>query len=130
MIENTPKAIGMLLQKAEDVNRRIILNGDLNPLPGDWFDLETMKVKNNSNLWVKNVLEFMQDFFLHQLIQDFTRKRWLDELSILDLVCTRQRYDVENLIYNPPDGMSDHVLLEYNFLVAYNVLNEGNKERY
>ena len=70
MMEDTTQAIRMLLQDAKDKNKRVILNGDFNSN----IDWENMEVKSNSNMWDKNVVKFMQDFFLHQHIHDSTRK--------------------------------------------------------
>ena len=126
MMEDTTQAIRMLLQDPEDNNKWVILNGDFNSN----IDWENMEVKSNSNMWDKNVVKFMQDFFLHQHIQYFTRKRGLEEPSILDLVFTRQKDDVNNIMYRPPAGMSDHVLLEYSFLVTYDVIIEENYKKH
>ncbi len=41
----------------------------------------------------------------------------------------RQKDDVENILYNPPVGMSDHALLEYNFLVANDVINDEENKK-
>ena len=38
---------------------------------------------------------------------------------------TRQKENIESIIYNPPLGKSDHVLLEYDFIVAYEIIHEN-----
>ena len=121
MMENTTKSIRTLLQNTEDKAKRIILNGDFN-CNVNW---ESMETKGAENHWDNKLVELTQDFLLYQHVTSSTRKRGLDEPSLLDLVFTRQKEDIESIIYHPPLGKSDHVLLEYSFIVAYDVINEN-----
>ena len=121
LIENTTKSIRALLQHTEDKAKRIILNGDFNSNV-NW---ESMETKGNENQWVNKLVELTQDFLLYQHVTANTRKRGPDEPSLLDLVFTRQKEDIESIIYNPPLGKSDHVLLEYDFIVAYEIIHEN-----
>ena len=105
MMENTTKSIRTLLQNTEDKAKRIILNGDFN-CNVNW---ESMETKGAENHWDNKLVELTQDFLLYQHVTSSTRKRGLDEPSLLDLVFTRQKEDIESIIYNPPLGKSDHV---------------------
>ena len=99
-----------------------MINGDFNSN----MNWESMETKGAENQWDNKLVELAQDFFLYQHVTSSTRKRGLDEPSLLDLVFTRQKEDIESIIHNPPLGKSDHVLLEYSFIVAYDIINEND----
>lgn len=68
----------------------------------------------------------MQDFFLVKHIQQSKTITGSDQPPLLDLLFTRQGNKVDNLMYSPPSGKSDHVMLEWDFIVSYSMV-DGNE---
>ena len=54
-----------------------------------------------------NVLDTINDCFLHQHVREITRRR-NEEESTLDLIFTKEEEDVKNIKVLPPLGESDH----------------------
>lgn len=54
------------------------------------------------------------------------QEKGTDEPLVLDLVFTRHKEEVEEMIYNSLIGKRDHVLLEYDFIATYDVINEND----
>ena len=107
------------LQVTEDKSKRLVLTGDFNC----HIDWENLEVSNTDNQWNSKLLETSQDFFLTQHILQNTRIRGIDQPSTLDLVFTREENALENLEYKPPFGKSDHVVLCWDFIVAYDIID-------
>ena len=56
-----------------------------------------------------------QSAFLHQHVEEFTRKRGADQPSRLDLIFSKNEFEVESIRYDPPIGSSDHSVLNFTF---------------
>ena len=114
----TIKSLNAMLQNMEENCKRIVLTGDFNSNI-DWKNLEEKSMENS---WNHKILEIMYDFVLTQHIEQYTRVRGTDNPSLLDLLFTRNENEVENIEYNSPLGKSDHVVLKWNYIVAYDIL--------
>jgi len=57
-------------------------------------------------------------------VKESTRIRVNNEPSLLDLVFTRSKQEVINLGYLPGLGKSDHVILQFEFLLSKAILNK------
>ena len=55
----------------------------------------------------------VDDLFLFQHVTEPTRFRQDDTPSFLDLVFTNEQDMINNLLYSPPLGNSDHVCIEF-----------------
>ena len=119
LTENAAKGIKVLLEYAEEKAKRLMISGDFNSN----IMWDSMEANGTQSYWDTMLLDVAQEFFLYQHITETTRKRGTDEPSLLDLVFTRHKEDIEEITYNPPIGKSDHVLLEFDFIVAYDILN-------
>ena len=114
----TIKRLNAMLQIVEGNCKRTVLTGDSNSNI-DWKNLEEKSMENS---WNHKILEIMYDFVLAQHIEHYTRVRGTDNPSLLDLLFTRNENEVENIEYNSPLGKSDHVVLKWNYIVAYDIL--------
>ena len=123
LIVNTVKDIQIMLQKVEDKSKDLVLVGDFNS-SNDWVNLE---VRSIGNQWNWELMEVTQDFLLTQHIKSNTRVRGMDQPSLLDLLFTRQENQVENIDYEPPLGKSDHVIIKWNFIVKYDIMEAEDK---
>ena len=123
LMKNTVSDIRNMLQKVEDKSQDLVLVGDFNSR-NDWVNLE---VRATENHWNWELLEITQDFLLTQHIQSSTRVRGTDKPSLLDLLFTRQENQIENIEYKPPMGKSDHVVIKWNFIVKYDIIEAENK---
>ena len=123
LMKNTVSDIRNMLQKVEDKSQDLVLVGDFNSR-NDWANLE---VRATENHWNWELLEITQDFLLTQHIQSSTRVRGTDKPSLLDLLFTRQENQIENIEYKPPMGKSDHVVIKWNFIVKYDIIEAENK---
>ena len=57
----------------------------------------------------------MRDCYLHQHIEEPTRRRGTDEPSLLDLVLTNEAMQVSDITHRAPIGKSDHDVILFNF---------------
>ena len=130
LVSNTVRSIRSMLQIVEDKSKDVVLVGDFNS-SNDWMNLE---VRGTEHQWNWELMELAQDFLLTQHIRSCTRARGRDQPSLLDLLFTRQENQIENIDYEPPLGKSDHVVIKWDFIVKYDVIeaeyNEGKKINY
>ena len=73
-------------------------------------------------------IEGIRDCFLHQHIEEPTRRRGNDEPSLLDLVLTNEDTQVSNLKHRAPLGKSDHDVILFDFHCYLNY--SSPKERF
>ena len=72
-------------------------------------------------------MELTQDFSLTQHIEQHTRVRGMDHPSLLDLLFTRHENEIEDIEYKSPLGKSDHVVVKWNYIVAYDIIEYDEK---
>ena len=63
-----------------------------------------------------------QSAFLHQHVEEFTRKRGADQPSRLDLIFSKNEFEVESIRYDPPIGSSDHSVLNFTFTLEGSII--------
>ena len=127
MAENTIQSLKTLLNRMEEKSKRIILTGDFNSN----INWNTLDVKSYESCWDQKLLDLVQEFFLTQHVKENTRKRGPEDPSLLDLIFTRQENEIDNINYYPPFGKSDHAVLDFNFRIEYDIINDNqNYKRY
>jgi hypothetical protein len=89
----------------------VMIVGDFNAPSIDWELLSTA----SSNLFDNNLLNFTLDMFLVQHVDFNTRFRDGQQPSCLDLIFTKDEESLQNLQSSAPLGLSDHVLLSWNY---------------
>ena len=71
-----------------------------------------------------------QDLFLYQHVQDYTRFRMGQNLSVLDYIFTDEENLIDNLTHQVPVGKSDHCCLQFYILQTTENIFFGNKLNY
>ena len=71
----------------------------------------------------------MDDLFLFQHVTEPTRLRQEETPSLLDLIFTNEQDMINNLLYSPPLGNSDHICIEFD-LTCYLELNKSENFKY
>ena len=90
----------------------VCIVGDFNFKHINWNDWTTRFSDESAE---NKFLETCRDCFLHQNVENPTRKRGDDEPSLLDLVLTNEQTQIDEVTHNPPIGKSDHDLLSFEF---------------
>ena len=95
---------------------QVLICGDFNFPRIDWLNhLVDLGFLDNNESVESRFYDICQDVFLHQHAREITRKRGSDEPSLVDLVLSGNELEVENIKYDVPFGMSDHVVLIFYF---------------
>ena len=98
--------LSTLFRQINQVNpSHLFVYGDFNFKGIDW----NLLVGSNEN--ENKFINAVQDSFLFQHVDDFTRYREGNLPSILDLIFTNEEGLVSNVDYLPPIGASDHLVL-------------------
>ena len=64
-------------------------------------------------------IECLRDNFLFQHITDITRIRENQTPHTLDLVITKDENDIDNIVILPSLGVSDHVLIKFDYVCSF-----------
>merc|ERR1711980_80850 len=115
-------------RQTDQDGQRLIMVGDFNCRRIDWSNYEVKKEEVKDWSWNKELFNLATQSLLHQHINEPTRMRGEDRPTILDLLFTRTEEEVTNIQYKTPLGNSNHVVLQFDFLVQYDV--EDVKEKY
>ena len=92
---------------------QILICGDFNFGNIDWkLHFVNASVQSDAQAFYN----LTQDSFLHQHVEEFTRKRGSHDPSMLDLIFTKSDLEVENLEHFAPLGASDHDVLRFDFV--------------
>merc|ERR1712035_278838 len=94
----------------------------------DWRNCEVREEEVKDWSWNRELFNLVTQSLLHQHVNKPTRMRGEDRPTIVDLLFTRTEEEVTNIQYKTPLGNSDHVVLQFDFLVQYDV--EDVKEKY
>ena len=86
--------------------------GDFNYKAINWNSWTTT---NGDDSHEANFIEAARDSFLHQHVENPTRRRGANEPSVLDLVFSNETMQVSEIKHNPPLGKSDHDVLTFDF---------------
>ena len=90
----------------------ICLVGDLNFKSINWSSWTTNCGSDSAE---NQFIEACRDSYLHQHVNQPTRRRGTDEPSILDLIFTNEEMQVSEIKHKPPLGKSDHDVLSFDF---------------
>ena len=93
-----------------------IICGDFNYRKIKWNDHIVCTDSENDNVSdEKRFYDAVQNSFLHQHVDQFTRQRGTNNPSLLDLVLTKNHLEVECIEYQAGFGRSDHCVLVFDF---------------
>ena len=70
----------------------------------------------------------MHDNFLFHHILEPTRYRENQTSNILDLIITNDQTNIENINFLPSLGVSDHVLIKFDFLCKFKEFHNGKSQ--
>ena len=102
--------LNMALAEACKMNELVTVCGDFNFPEIDW---EIPLAHSDTPTTEDTFLETLNDLTLTQHVCDFTRKRGLDEPSLLDLVITDSHQIIDKPKVMAPFGKSDHGLVTW-----------------
>ncbi|CAL4095679.1 unnamed protein product [Meganyctiphanes norvegica] len=106
---NINTAINNLTQIDTD---QCLICGDFNYPKIDW---PNHLVLANDDSFEQLFYDECQNSFLQQHVSEFTRQRGEDDPSVLDLVFSKNEFEIEEIRYESPIGKSDHSVLAFNF---------------
>ena len=86
--------------------------GDFNYRDINWTTWTTPNSENSDD---SKFIEAVRDAFLHQHVENTTRRRGNDDPSLLDLVLTNEDMQVSGITHLAPLGKSDHSILSFDF---------------
>ena len=92
----------------------LLICGDFNYKAISWSNFSG----TGNNCHIEPFLDTIDDLFLFQHINEPTRYREEETPSLLDLVFTNEQDMINNLVYLPPLGNSDHICIEFD-LICY-----------
>ena len=126
--EESCVTINRLLNEAAHQGHRLLITGDFNMKDVDWVNCTTC---HNENHYEFEFIETLRDNFLFQHISEPTRYRENQTPHVFDLLVTNDQHDIENIDILPSLGVTDHVLIKFDFLCAFKEFHNGNpKVRY
>ena len=112
-VEKNNELYDMLKNVCASNPAHILILGDFSSKEINW---DLFNCNTNENHPAYGLLECIRDFYLFQHIKQPTRFRSGQEPSILDLVLTNEENMVNNIIYSPGLGKSDHITLAFQFI--------------
>ena len=102
-----------------------LLCGDFNYRKIKWKDHIVCTDSDTDNVSdEKRFYDAVQNSFLHQHVDQFTRQRGLNNPSLLDLVLTKNHLEVELIDYLAGFGRSDHCVLVFDFTLEGEVASD------
>ena len=101
-----------LLSTAATSCSHLLICGDFNYPNINWIN----NIGHTSDSCTKQVIDKLNDLFLHQHVNEPTRYRQNQTPNTLDLVITNEEHMVNEILYQPGLGLSDHVCLNFNYL--------------
>lgn len=117
--------INRLINEACQLNRRVLITGDFNMKSINWDNCTT---SHNENHYEFEFIECLRDNFLFQHISEPTRYRENQTPNLLDLIITKDQNDIENINILPSLGVSDHVLIKFDFLCTFKEFHNGKPQ--
>ena len=100
-----------LLNAAATFCSHLLICGDFNYANIDW----TNNIGHTSDSYAQQVIDQLNDLFLYQHVNGPTRYRQNQTPSTLDLVITKEEHMINEILYQPGLGLSDHVCLNFNY---------------
>ena len=71
--------------------------------------------------------ELLQDLPLYNHVLNHTRYRGMDTPSLLDLILTSEETVIESIVYDTPLGLSDHMVLIYDYVCQAERASDAHK---
>ena len=108
--------ISQAIEQLSDIRAdQYIICGDFNYPKIDW--LNHLVYSNNRDVMRddRRFYDATQNSFLHQHVDEATRFRGSNIPSLLDLVLTKNEFEIEHIEYQTSFGNSDHCVLFFNF---------------
>ena len=84
---------------------------DFNYANIDW----TNNIGHTSDSYAQQVIDQLNDLFLYQHVNGPTRYKQNQTISTLDMVITNEEQMINEILYQPSLGLSDHVCLNFNY---------------
>ena len=109
---NNRNLVELLKSIADKKYSHVCIVGDFNYRKINW---KTWTAPGNEETAEFAFIEGVRDCFLHQHVEENTRRRGDDEPSLLDLVLTNEVMQVSNLKHRAPLGKSDHDVILFDF---------------
>ena len=100
-----------LLSAAATSCSLLLICGDFNYANIDW----TNNIGHTSDSYAQQVIDELNNFFLYQHVNEPTRYRQNQTSITLDLVITNEEHMINEILYQPGLGLSDHVCLNFNY---------------
>ncbi|MES9971492.1 MAG: reverse transcriptase family protein, partial [Candidatus Thiodiazotropha sp.] len=114
--------INRLLNEASRSGHRLLVTGDFNMKDINWENYSTC---HNENHHEYEFIECLRDNFLFQHVVEPTRFRENQTPHILDLIITNDQHDIEDITILPSLGVSDHVLIKFDFVFSFKEFHNG-----
>ena len=89
----------------------LLICGDFNYGNINWIN----NIGHTNNSCAQQVIDKLNDFFLYQHVNEPTRYRQNQTPSALDLVITNEEQMINEILYQPGLGLSDHVCLNFEY---------------
>ena len=112
-----------VLEEASKTGKMVTICGDFNFSKIDWDLGITTEPETSSS---QQFLDTINDLFLTQHVDVFTRMRGTDEPSTIDLVLTDSSQIIQRPVVREPLGKSDHGVVIWKSTFATNTHNEEN----
>lgn len=119
-------AINRLLTEACRLGRRVLITGDFNMRDINWGSYTTCHSENH---YEYEFIECLRDNFLFQHVSAPTRYRENQIPNTLDLIITNDQNNIEIINILPSLGLSDHVLIKFDFLCVFKEFHNGKPRK-
>ena len=101
-----------LLSVAAESCSHLLICGDFNYANINW----TSSIGYTGDSHAQQLIDKLNDLFLYQHVNEPTRYRHNQTPNTLDLVITNEEHMINEILYQPGLGLSDHVCLQFNYL--------------
>ena len=108
--DNIRKQINTVSERFSKTNDKIVICGDFNYPAIDW---STGFCSNNEENKANKFLNTVHENFLHQMIDEPTHYRGLQNPTLIDLILTNDSNFVHSVEHNPPFGKSHHSVISF-----------------
>ena len=108
------KLLECIRKASEMANGDLLICGDLNLPRINW---QTQSTCQSGTSYSSEFLEMLTNCLLKQNVTLPTRRRGIDEPSLLDLIITDINVEVQDIEHDEPLGRSDHDVLSWKYVV-------------
>jgi len=107
---------------------RMVVMGDFN-LPEIYHENYMVGLRGDNGSYQLRFFEITQDAFLVQLVFEATRIRQGQLPSKLEYIFTKEEYEIGQLEYMSPLGLSDHVGLKWKYNITWATAQTLRRDR-